>query len=61
MPSLKQDSSSSCVMPQMALYAGIIEILTRLLICENMLSCENLVMPVMKTNRRYGLRSFSGA
>ena len=44
-------TSSSSVMPQMAAYFESIEMLVRLLMVEKMLSCENLVMPVMKQKR----------
>ena len=47
-------------MPQMAEYWSNILILSRLLSSLKMLSCENLVMPVMKVNSRYGSSFFSG-
>ena len=44
--------SSVLLMPQMAEYWSIILMLSRLFNSLKMLSCENLVMPVMKTNSR---------
>ena len=44
-------TNSSSVIPQMAAYLESIEMLVRLLMVEKMLSCENLVMPVMKQKR----------
>ena len=44
-------SISSPVMPQMAANSGSREMLVMLLSVEKMLSCENLVMPVMKQKR----------
>ena len=61
MPSLKQDSSSSSVMPQMALYSGRREMSTKLFSASKTGSEANFVMPVMRTKRRYGARVFSGA
>ena len=47
-----QVSISSFVMPQMAAYPVCMLILVRLFSSLNMLSWENLVMPVGKTKRR---------
>lgn len=44
--------TSSSVKPQMAEKSGRIDTFFRLLMVEKMLSCENLVMPVMKQKRR---------
>ena len=44
--------SSVLLMPQMAEYWSNRLILSRLLSSLKMLSCENLVMPVMKVNSR---------
>ena len=52
MSSLKTVFTSSSVMPQMAEKSGRIDTFFRLLMVEKMLSCENLVMPVMKQNLR---------
>ena len=52
-------TNSSSVMPQMAAYLASMEMLVRLLMVEKMLSCENLVMPVMKQKRIKASLAFS--
>ncbi len=50
MSSLKTVLTSCSVKPQMVAKRGSRETFFRLLMVEKMLSCENLVMPVMKQN-----------
>ena len=45
-------------MPQRVEYRGIIVTLSRLFSSLKMLTCENFVMPVMKTKRSHGSQSF---
>ena len=52
--------SSSMVMPQMLAYSLRMLTLVMLLSSLKMLICENFVMPVRNTKRRYGSQSFSG-
>ena len=47
-----RNAVADCVMPQMAEYLSIIEMFWRLFSSLNMLSWANLLIPVMKTNRR---------
>ena len=53
-------STSSFVIPQIPANSGYMEIFVKLLSSLKMLSCENFVMPVRKTNCKYGSEAFSG-
>ena len=61
MSCLRTVVSSSFVIPQMAANSGSSVMLAILLMVLKMLSCENLVMPVMKANFQYWSYSLMGA
>ena len=53
-------NNSSCEIPQSVSYSDINEMSCKLFNVEKIDICENFVMPVMKTKRRYGSSSLSG-